>query len=165
MLALNTSNDRLPTGTTVTLGDGTTNDSGILKLDSRSQQLAGLLTAGTGTANKVVNGSLGNTTTTVNGGTIGGAVTIGVGAFLSPGASIKSLGVASADINGTLITEYDGTGAGSIDLHAVTRLLDIVGATVDFNLFGTALDDLYYILAIYGSLTGTFGTVTDLPTG
>ena len=49
MLALNTSNDRLPTGTTVTLGDGTTNDSGILKLDSRSQQLAGLLTAGTGT--------------------------------------------------------------------------------------------------------------------
>ena len=65
-LALGGGNDRLPTGTTVTLGDGTTNDSGILKLDSRSQTLAGLLTAGTGTGNRVVNGNATAATLTVN---------------------------------------------------------------------------------------------------
>lgn len=54
-LTLGVGNDRLPTGTTVTLGDGVTNTNGILKLDSRSQQLAGLLTAGSGTGNRVVN--------------------------------------------------------------------------------------------------------------
>ena len=119
----------------------------------------------------LVNGSLANSATTVTGGTlggtgtIGGAVTIDSGAFLAPGASIESLGVASADINGSLVIEYDGTGAGTIDLLAVTGLLDIAGSTVDFNLLGTAFDDPYYIFATYGSLTGTFGTVTDKPAG
>lgn len=136
---------------------------------SNSQNYTGATTVSSGTL--LINGSLGITTTTVNAGTlggtgtIGGAVTIDSGAFLSPGASIESLGVASADINGSLVIEYDGTGAGTIDLLAVTGLLDIAGSTVDFNLFGTALDDPYYIFATYGSLTGTFGTVTDLPTG
>jgi autotransporter-associated beta strand protein len=79
-LALGTGNDRLPTGTTVTLGDGTTHDSGVLKLDSRSQQLAGLLTAGTGTGNRVVNGNATAATLTLNiagtnafGGSLGGS--------------------------------------------------------------------------------------------
>ncbi len=136
---------------------------------STNQNYTGTTTVSSGTL--LINGSLGNTTTTVNAGTlggtgtIGGAVTIDSGAFLAPGASIESLGVASADINGSLVIEYDGAGAGTIDLLAVTGLLDIAGSTVDFNLFGTALDDPYYIFATYGSLTGTFGTVTDLPTG
>jgi len=60
-LTLGGGNDRLPTGTTVTLGDAS-NTSGILKLDSSSQQLGGLLTAGTGTGNKVVNGTATATT-------------------------------------------------------------------------------------------------------
>ena len=65
-LALGVGNDRLPTGTTVTLGDAATNDSGIFKLDSRSQQLAGLLIAGSGTGNRVVNGNATAATLTLN---------------------------------------------------------------------------------------------------
>jgi autotransporter-associated beta strand protein len=52
----------LPTATTLTLGDGTTNSSGVLQLNGFTQTLAGLTTAGSGTANRIINGSA----TTVN---------------------------------------------------------------------------------------------------
>ncbi len=56
-LALGSGNNRLPVATTLTLGDATTNTSGILSLSGRSQTVAGLATAGTGTGNHIVNGS------------------------------------------------------------------------------------------------------------
>jgi len=64
-LALGTNNDRLPTGTVVTLGDGSTNDSGVFSLSGRNQTIAGLLTAGSGTGNRVVGGSTTLSTLTV----------------------------------------------------------------------------------------------------
>lgn len=54
-LRIDQGNDRLPTGTSVTLGSGTT--SGVMQLNGYSQTLAGLSTAGTGTANAVTGGS------------------------------------------------------------------------------------------------------------
>lgn len=54
-LRLDLGNDRLPTGTTVSLGTGTT--SGLLQLNGYSQTIAGLTTAGTGTGNAVIGGS------------------------------------------------------------------------------------------------------------
>jgi autotransporter-associated beta strand protein len=48
-------NDRLPTGTSVTLGSGS--NSGVLSLNGFAQQIAGLTTSGSGTANRVVGGS------------------------------------------------------------------------------------------------------------
>lgn len=81
-LALGGGNDRLPTGTTVTIGDSSTNDSGILKLNGSSQTLAGLVMAGTGTVNKVVNGNatasvltINNSTANVFAGVLGGTGT------------------------------------------------------------------------------------------
>lgn len=65
-LALSTGNDRLPTGTILTLGDSATNDSGVLSLSGRSQSVAGILTAGSGIGNRVVNGSGTAATFTVN---------------------------------------------------------------------------------------------------
>ncbi len=59
LLAIDSGNDRLPTGTTVTLGTGAT--SGILKLNGYSQTLAGIATSGTGTANAVIGGNAANT--------------------------------------------------------------------------------------------------------
>ena len=47
----------LPTSTILTLGDGTTNASGVLRLNGFTQSLAGLAIAGTGTGNRIVNGS------------------------------------------------------------------------------------------------------------
>lgn len=77
-LSLAGGNDRLPVTTTVTLGNAQT--SGILRLDSRSQTLAGLLTSGTGTSNRVINGSATPATLTINNplsqtfpGSLGGA--------------------------------------------------------------------------------------------
>jgi autotransporter-associated beta strand protein len=69
----------LPSGTTLTLGNDTT--SGTLKLAGNSQTLAGLLTAGTGTDNRVVNDDANSGALTVNvatgtntfGGVLGGA--------------------------------------------------------------------------------------------
>ena len=78
-LRIDLGNDRLPTGTSVTLGTGTT--SGVLQLNGFSQTMAGLTTAGTGTANAVTGGSATSTSlldvniasgTQTYGGTLGG---------------------------------------------------------------------------------------------
>lgn len=143
--------------------------SGTLTLDGTSTYTgATTVTAGT----LLVNGALGNSAVTVTGGTlggtgtIGGAVTVNAAGKLSPGASIESLAVASATISGSLVIEYDGAAAGTIDLLAASGLLDITTATVDFDQFGSLLDDPSYIFASYGSLIGSaFATVLDLPTG
>jgi fibronectin-binding autotransporter adhesin len=130
---------------------------------------ATLVSAGT----LLVNGSLGSSAVTVSsgarvggGGTVG-AVTVDSGAFIGAGNSIGTLTAASAQINGTLDVEFDGTGAGSIDLLAVTGNLDITNAILDFSLIGTPADDAAYVLASYGSLTGSsFASITgDLPSG
>lgn len=60
-------NNRLPTTTTVTLGEGTT--SGVLQLgdsSARNQELAGLVTSGSGTDNRVVGGNASISTLTLN---------------------------------------------------------------------------------------------------
>jgi autotransporter-associated beta strand protein len=64
-LVIGTAADRLPVGTTLTLGDGTLNTSGVFDLNGQNQTLGGLTTAGTGTANQVVNSGAGTPTLTV----------------------------------------------------------------------------------------------------
>jgi autotransporter-associated beta strand protein len=68
VLAIAGGNDRLPTGTTVTLGNG--GDSGKLQLGdgatSRNQTLAGLLVSGSGAENRVVGGGSTEATLTLN---------------------------------------------------------------------------------------------------
>jgi fibronectin-binding autotransporter adhesin len=119
-LALGGGNDRLPTGTTVTLGDGTTNDDGILKLDSRSQQLAGLLTTGTGTGNRVVNGNASAATLTLNiasgtnsfGGTLGGS-----------GTNENNFALTKTG-SGTLTLSGTNTYAGATSVNAGALIID-----------------------------------------
>lgn len=103
-------------------------------------------------------------------GSIGAAVvTVDAGGFLAPGASIESLDVGAAVINGTLAVEYQGiTGAGNdlIDLLNVASGLDITNATVDFASLGGTLDDSALVFAKYSTLTGAaFATVSNLPAG
>jgi autotransporter-associated beta strand protein len=69
----------LPTATALTLGDGSTDASGSLKLNGFSQTLAGLTSAGSGAANRIVNGSASAVSLTLNlaasssfGGILGG---------------------------------------------------------------------------------------------
>lgn len=101
-------------------------------------------------------GTLGGT------GTLSGAVT-GAGT-VSPGiaASIGALTAGSGTLSGTLQIDLDGTGSGSSDLFAVTGALDIGSATVNFSEI-SPVDDQAYVFASYGSLVGTFATVTNIP--
>ncbi|MCU0750548.1 MAG: autotransporter-associated beta strand repeat-containing protein, partial [Akkermansiaceae bacterium] len=143
---------------------------GTLTLNGTST-FTGATTISAGTL--LVNGALGTSAVTVNGGTlggtgtIGGAVTVNTGAKLAPGASIESLSVAAATLNGgSLVVEYDGAAGGTIDLLNVSGALDITTAIVDFDMLGSALDDPFYIFATYGTLTGSaFASVLDLPSG
>ena len=131
-LALGGGDNRLPTGTTVTLGDGTTNDSGVLKLDSHIQTVAGLLTAGTGTGNRVVNGNATAATLTVNvgtgtntfGGILGGTGTndnnfnltkTGAGTFILSGTNTHSGTTTITD--GTLQVDGSGAIASAVDIR------------------------------------------------
>jgi fibronectin-binding autotransporter adhesin len=98
-------------------------------------------------------------------GVVGGAVTTEAGALLSPGASIDVLTVGSASGPGTYLFEYDGAAGVPIDQLSVLGVLDLTGATVDFDMLGAALTAPSYVFAAYGSLTGTFGTQVDVPAG
>ncbi len=96
----------LPTSTVLTLGDGTTNTSGLLKLNGFGQTLSGLTTAGSGIANRVINGSATAVSLTLNtaanssfGGILGGPgtnennfnlVKTGVGTLTLSGANTYS---------------------------------------------------------------------------
>lgn len=122
VLALTTGSNRLPTGTTVTLGNST--DSGKLTLGSggtaASQTVAGLLTSGTGTANAVVGGSTATSILTINNtgshtfaGTLGGAGTnennlalikSGAGTLILTGTNTFTGNTAGPDYTGVRIT-------------------------------------------------------------
>ncbi len=98
-------------------------------------------------------------------GTVGGTGTVQTGGFVAPGGSLGSLTVASLTLNGTLLAEFDGAGAGTIDLLNVTGALTLAGATVDFQALGSPADDAAYVFASYGTLAGTFASVANLPAG
>lgn len=146
-------------------GTGTLKLTGVSTFDGASSVSAGTL---------LNNGTLGATTVTVGtGATFGGngngtsTVTINPGGFLAAGdGGTGGLTVAAADIDGGLVVEADGAGAGTIDILNVTGLLDITNASVSFTNLGSALDDAVYVLATYGSLAGTaFANEIDTPLG
>lgn len=113
-LALGGGNDRLPAGTTVTLGDGITNTNGIFRLDSRSQQLAGLLTAGTGTGNRVVNGNATAATLMLN---IAAGTNIFGGILGGTGTNENNFALTKSDI-GTLTLTGANTYTGATNINA-----------------------------------------------
>ena len=117
----------------------------------------------------IVNGSVLGAVNVAGGATLGGTGTVGgavVSGILAPGGSIGTLTIAGdATIGGKLLIEVDGAGAGSVDVLNVGELLNITGATVEFDVL-TDLDDPFYVFASYGSLGGTpFLDVLDLPPG
>jgi hypothetical protein len=95
-------------------------------------------------------------------------VTVASGAFLAPGVGgIGNFNVAGGvTLAGTLAVGVDTIGAGVSDIFSVGGALDLSAGTsaIDFSVLG-ALDDPAYVFASYGSLNGTFGTVSNLPTG
>ena len=142
------------------VGTGTQTLSGAVSVAGAGTVSGGRLNVDstwTGSLIANANGTLGGV------GSITGSVT-GLGK-VSPGNSIGTLTVGSATLGGSLVIELDGTGVGSSDLFNVTGALDITAASVDFDEL-TAVDDLAYVFATYGSLVGTsFVNTIDLPVG
>ena len=101
-------------------------------------------------------------------GSLASSLALVSGATMAPGvAGISTFTVGGgATLAGTLSIGVDASGAGTSDLFSVAGPLDLsaVTSTVDFSVLGV-LDDPAYVFASYGSLNGTFGTVSNLPTG
>lgn len=101
-------------------------------------------------------------------GSLASSLTVNAGATVAPGVS--GLGTftvgAGSSLAGTLAVQVDPTSSGASDLFSVAGLLDLSSpsSTVDFSTLGT-LDDPAYVFASYGTLNGSFGTVSNLPTG
>ena len=127
----------------------------------------------TGTTNVVegtllVNGSISTGDVTVGGGaTLGGNGTIGgeinSNGVISPGTSVGTLTV-NNDVTLTrkLLTEIDGANADFLD---VSGALDISSAILDIDILSGGVTENVYLIASYGSLSGPFSSVSDLPVG
>mgnify|MGYP000004327431 CR=1 FL=1 len=157
-LALGGGNDRLPTATIVTLGSGI--DSGILRLDGSSQQLAGLLTAGTGTGNRVVNGNATAAILTINNVSSFGGVLGGTGtnennfALIKSGPGALTLTAANTFTGGTSVT------GGSLILSGASNRLSTTG-NITVNGSGTFLDLMGNSQTTSGTVTLNRGTLTN----
>lgn len=130
-------NNRLPTNSIVTLGDSVTNDSGVLKLDSRSQTLAVLLTVGAGTGNRVINGN-------ATAGTL-------IMDVATANAFSGILGGATADDNNFTLTKQ---GAGTLTLSGANTYTGVTTVSVGILQFATQV-------SLYNNVTANW-TATNL---
>ncbi len=159
-LLMGRSSNRLPIGTTLVLGDPVANTNGVFQMNSRSQQVGGLTTAGTSTANRVINSSATTTTFTVNntadhifGGILGGT-----------GANDNNYNFTKSGIGKLTLTStntYTGTttvSGGTLVLgHATDTIAETITSTVNIN--GGTLDIADKTETI-GALTVTSGSIT-----
>ena len=129
----------------------------------------GLTKTGTGTLNLnafntytgatlVSEGTLGGT------GTVSGAITVEESADLSPGVSTGVLAADSVDFTGaaTLTIDADDTAPVAVDRLDVTNNLNLTNAALVLN---GDLASKVYVIATYGTLTGTFSPAPALPAG
>jgi fibronectin-binding autotransporter adhesin len=166
--------NKVDTGTLILTGSstysgGTSVTAGILNID-------GALTS---TSNAVTVSS----SATLGGvGSIAGAVTVNNGGNIAPGepdaynaadanpgpfnaaAKFGMLTVGSAAISGTLQISENDSMSPNVDVLDALGALNISSATVNFTVTGTPAQPAY-VFAEYGSLTGTFATVDNLPSG
>lgn len=96
-------------------------------------------------------------------GSTAGTLTVSAGGTVAPGASAGDLTVGTTLLAGSYACEIDGTAA---DTLVVTGNLDLTGSTLALSVLGGGATQSSYLIASYtGTLTGTFGTVTGLPSG
>jgi autotransporter-associated beta strand protein len=110
--------------------------------------------------------TLGASRTLMGEGTVLGDVIATAGSQVAPGESIGALTVDGAlDLNGELAVQYDSD-ADTIDVLAVTDLLDLTDAAFSFEDIGSGtFAGGTYVFATYGSLNGAPAAYVDLPAG
>ncbi len=119
----------------------------------------------------VINNSYASAITVSAGATLGGNMTstaaitaTAAGAKIAPGSSTGTMTAASAALNtgGVLETEIDDSSTPKTDKLVVSGNLNISGSTLNVMVAGVAAQPVY-VIASYGTLTGTFGTLTGKP--
>jgi len=166
----------VPTGTTLTLASNVTGSGAVVKTGVGTLELSGGssindsssatefdVTAGT----LLVNSSLSNAPIVVSGsavlaggGSTAGNVSILAGGVISPGNSAGTFNVGGSLTNGgTYLCELNGE---SGDNLVVSSNLDLAGSTLNLQVLGS-LTTNFYIIATYGTRTGTFDTISNLP--
>jgi outer membrane autotransporter protein len=115
----------------------------------------------------IVDGSMANFTTMVNGGTLGGSgtvgdVTVNSGGTVAPGNSIGTLNVnGNATFNAGSTYEVEVNSGGQSDLLLATGVVTINGGTVAVVPFPDyALGNPYTIITAAGGVTGVFDSST-----
>ena len=93
-------------------------------------------------------------------GRIEGALT--AAGTVTPGLSVGTLSVGSAELAGSLAIEVDGNDA---DRLAVDGNLAIGRANLEIKLLGGGATRLAYVIASFGTREGAFATVTGIPAG
>ncbi len=127
-------------------------EAGTLLINGNQSSASGAVTVTGGTL-----GGIGN---------IGGDVTVSAGGTIAPGTTIGTLLVTSADLSGggTLAIGIDDASTPKADLLDVGADLNVTGATLNVSFTGTPAEPSYTI-ATATSVTGTFASVTGLPSG
>ena len=168
-LLIGLSSNRLPTGTKLILGDGVTNTNGVFQMNLRSQQVAGIATAGSGTGNRVMNSNatictftVANTTDQTFTGTLGGATANDNNYNFTKSAAGRLVLSSSNTFTGT--TTISG---GILELgHATNTLSDTPTAVIGVNVNGGTLDiadkteTIGALTITSGSITGTTGALS-----
>jgi autotransporter-associated beta strand protein/T5SS/PEP-CTERM-associated repeat protein len=129
----------------------------------------GLLKSGFGTLRLNGANTFAGTTTVEEGevagtGSISGALLVQNGGTVAPGAPVGTFTAGNTTIEGNYSCEIDGFGN---DLLTVNGALNLSAATdaLTFLLPGAGTTQPVYIIANYTTLTGTFDTVNNLPSG
>jgi len=117
-------------------------------------------TAGSATGSGSV--YIGNGDTLGGTGSVAGTVTMHANGTVAPGASAGTLTASSGlTLSGTYQCEINGANA---DKLVVGGALNISSGTLDIDLLSGGATETVYVIATYGSLTGSsFATVTNLP--
>lgn len=126
------------------------------------------VTGGTLLANASISATGGVTVNT--GATLGGSgpinpnITVNSGGFIAPGNSTGTLAALGAvALSGSLKIEIDGAAADRLN---VTGALDLSNATLDVTTLAGGATQPVYVIASFGSLTGSaFANVNGLPAG
>ena len=119
----------------------------------------------------IANNTFASAITVAAGATLGGTMTstnsitaTAAAARIAPGNSTGTMSAASASLatGGILDLEIDDASTPKNDKLAVTGTLNVSSATLNLLPVGTPAEPVY-VIASYGTLTGTFGTVTGKP--